>query len=192
MEVACSSDSVLSSDIHNRAGYREAAIRCSHWNGCDLSSSAGVKLILQQIDQYHPKHIWISTECGPFSPMQNLNQRTDSQREELAEKRRSVMKQYVGAACVWHYATQKGIHVSWEWAQKCQAWRLPLIQQLIHKYQPWCSVVNGCQVNLRDPKKGGLLHKGWKVMTTHQRMAQLLDLPCRCPKDRPIRFVKDI
>ena len=92
------------------------------------------------------------------------------------------MKQYVGAACVWHYATQKGIHVSWEWAQKCQAWRLPLIQQLIHKYQPWCSVVNGCQVNLRDPKGKGLLHKGWKVMTTHRRMAMMLDLPCKCPK----------
>ena len=182
LEVACSPESVLSSEMQARLGYSESAVRCSHWNGCDLTTGEGVKLILSQIDQLEPLHVWISTECGPFSPMQNLNQRTESQKTELEGKRKQALRQYVGASCVWHYAVQRGIHVSWEWAQKSHAWRLPLIQKLSQKYQPWFSVVNGCQVNLRNEKNQKLLHKGWKVMTTHQRMAQMLDLPCRCPK----------
>lgn len=58
----------------------------------------------------------------------------------------------------------------------------PLFKKLQEKYKFWISVVNGCQVNLRDSKSDKLLHKGWKVMTTHKRIAELLDLPCRCPK----------
>lgn len=84
---------------------------------------------------------------------------------------------------MFQYGIQQGCHVSWEWSQKCQAWRLPLVQALVRKYQPWMSVVNGCQVNLRNGK-GELLHKGWKVMTTHCRLARMLDLPCRCSKSQ--------
>ena len=182
MEVACSPNSVLSSEVQRQLGYSEAAVRCSIWNGCDLTQSDGVKLVTQQIDQLQPLHIWIATECGPFSPMQNLNQRTEAQRAELEKKRKDALRQYIGAACIWHYAVQRGIHVSWEWAHKCHAWRLPLIQELTRRYQPWFSTTNGCQVNLRDPKTTKLIHKGWKVMTTHQRLSKLLDLPCRCQK----------
>ena len=182
MEVACSPNSVLSSVVQAQAGYEEAAIRCAHWNNYDLSTGEGVKLLLQRVDQCNPLHIWISTECGPFSPMQNLNQRTEQQKTELAEKRKEVLRQYVGASCVLHYAIQKGIHVTWEWSHKCHAWRLPLIQRIMEKYQMWVSVTNGCQVNLRDPRTGNHLHKGWKIMSTQKRMAQMLDLPCRCPK----------
>ena len=32
---------------------------------------------------------------------------------------------------------------------------------------------------LRD-KAGVLMQKGWKIMTTHKRLAELMDLPCRC------------
>ena len=182
VEVACTPESVLSRTVQEKAGYPEAAIRCSNWNHHDLCTGEGVKLILGVIDTYEPSHVWISTECGPFSPMQNLNQRTEKQQEELREKRQDALRQYVGASCVLHYAIQKGIHVTWEWAEKSHAWRLPMIQKIIEKYQMWVSVTHGCQVNLRDPKTQRFLRKGWKVMTTHKRLAMLLDLPCRCQK----------
>ena len=57
-----------------------------------------------------------------------------------------------------------------------------MIQKIIEKYQMWVSVTHGCQVNLRDPKTQRFLRKGWKVMSTHKRLAMLLDLPCRCQK----------
>ena len=182
VEVACTPESVLTKTVQEKAGYPEAAIRCSNWNNHDLCTGEGVKLILGVLDTYEPSHVWITTECGPFSPMQNLNQRTEKQQEELQEKRKDALRQYVGASIVLHYAIQKGIHVSWEWAEKSHAWRLPLIQKIIEKYQLWVSVTHGCQVNLRDPKTQRFLRKGWKVMTTHKRLSMLLDLPCRCPK----------
>ena len=183
LEVACSPESVLSRVTQETVGYEEAAIRCSHWNNHDLSTGEGVKLVLSQIDRLRPAHVWISTECGPYSPMQNLNQKDEHQRQQLEEKRKAVLKQYVGASCILHYAIQRGCHVTWEWSEKCQAWRLPLIQKIMSRYQMWVSVVHGCQVNLRDPKTKHHLHKGWKLMTTHKRLSRMMDLPCKCYKD---------
>lgn len=183
LEVACSPESVLSRVTQETVGYEEAAIRCSHWNNHDLSTGEGVKLVLSQIDRLRPAHVWISTECGPYSPMQNLNQKDEHQRQQLEEKRKAVLKQYVGASCILHYAIQRGCHVTWEWSEKCQAWRLPLIQKIMSRYQMWVSVVHGCQVNLRDPKTKHHLHKGWKLMTTHKRLSRMMDLPRKCYKD---------
>lgn len=115
--------------------------------------------------------------------MQAINQRTPEQAQALERKRKVAQRQYWGASCVFQHCMQLGIHVSWEWAQKCHAWRLPVIQKLTKKYVPYFATTQGCQVNLRDPQSHQLLHKGWKVMTTHSRLAELLNMPCRCPKN---------
>lgn len=182
MEVACSPDSRLAHFAQQSAGRENAALRCSHWNGCDLGTGAGVHMIISQINRHRPKHVYISPECGPYSPIQNLNQKTPQQKQELEEKRRAVLKQYVGARCVYEHCIQQGIHVTWEWSEKCQGWRLPLIQTLQNKYQLYGAVVHGCQVNLRRKRTQQLMRKGWKLMTTHKRVAEIMHLPCRCPK----------
>lgn len=181
VEVACSPDSVLSAQVQHATGKKETAVRCSHWNGCDIGTGAGVKLTMSIITAQKPQHVHISPECGPYSPMQNLNQKSQAQRDELQRKRREVLKQYVGASCIFQFCVQQGIHVTWEWAERCQAWRLPLIQRLQEKYRPHMVVTHGCQVNLRNIK-GRLIKKGWKLMTTHKRLADMMDLPCKCPK----------
>ena len=99
LEVACSPESVLTRVTRERAGYQEAAIRCSHWNNHDLRTGEVVKLILSLIDRLRPQHVWISTECGPYSPIQNLNQRTEEQRQELEAKRRDVLRLCGGKLC---------------------------------------------------------------------------------------------
>ena len=40
--------------------------------------------------------MWISTECGAFSPIQNFNQRTEQQRKDLQDKQREARKQRIG------------------------------------------------------------------------------------------------
>ena len=179
LEVACAPDSILSTTMQQLTGSEKSAQRCAHWNQCDLGTNAGVRRVLGKIDSEHPEHVWLSPECGPYSIMQNINQRTEEQRANLAEKRREVLKQYVGCSLIFHYCVQKGIHVTWEWSQTCQAWRLPLIQKLTEKYHPFLSVIRGCQVNLRDDK-GQFIQKGWKIMTTHELLSQRMTLPCRC------------
>ena len=130
IEVACSPESRLTSMIQKLIGHEDAAIRCSHWNGCDLGTQAGVDMILNTIDTHRPEHVWISPNCGPYSPLQSINQRSEAQIAQLAEKRRVALQQYTGAKCVYEYCIQHGIHVTWEWSQKCQGWRLPIMQDL--------------------------------------------------------------
>jgi hypothetical protein len=69
------------------------------------------------------------------------------------------MQMYRGASVVARYCVQKGIHVTWEWAERCQAWRLPLMQKLRERVLPFTAVVSGCAVNLREAGGDRLLRK---------------------------------
>ena len=184
MEVACGPDSLLSSMMQEITGRKHTAQRFALWNQHDLRNSDGVKSVLTSIDRLEPSHVWLAPECGPYSVMQNINQRTDQQIENLELKRRDALKQYVGCAIIFQYCIQKGIHVTWELSQTCQAWRLPLLQKLAAKYEPLFAVIRGCQVNLRDDKSR-FIKKGWRIMTTHTLMAERMNLPCTCDHRTP-------
>lgn len=179
-EVACGPDSVLTSKMQQMTGKTESARRFAYWNGYDLSTSTGVRAVIAAIDRDDPLNVWLSLECGPFSRMQNVNQRTPEQREVLKEKRANVIKQYVGGLLVYVHCYQKGIPVTWEWSETCDAWRLPMVQRVFEKYPPMFCVVKGCRVNLRDPKTNKPLSKGWKLGTTHLWIHERMTLPCRC------------
>ena len=47
-----------------------------------------------------------------------------------------------------------------------------MVQRVFQKYQPQFCIVKGCRVNLRDPKSGAYLGKGWKLATTHELLAK--------------------
>ena len=96
LEVACSPTSVLSEATHKITKDESSARRCSLFNGYDLGTNDGIHKVIQDIDQFHPEHVWLSPVCGPFSAMQNVNQRTDLQKQNLSEKRREALMQYVG------------------------------------------------------------------------------------------------
>ncbi len=179
-EVACGPDSVLTSKMQQMTGKKESARRFAYWNGYDLSTSTGVRAVLSEVDKENPQSVWLSLECGPFSKMQNVNQRTPEQREALKEKRANVIKQYVGGLLAYVHCYQKGIPVTWEWSETCDAWRLPMVQRVFERYPPMFCVVKGCRVNLRDLKTKRPLSKGWKLGTTHPRIHDRMSLPCTC------------
>ena len=167
----------------NRASKSElSAKRCSLSNGYDLSTNDGIK-VFREIDELKPEHVWLSPICGPYSIMQQVNQQHPQKCEELDRKRRHALKQYVGCALIYTYCVQQGIHATWEWSQSCTAWRLPLMQKLVQRFQPFFAVVRGCQVGLKD-RQNNVISKGWKLMTTDKLLAQRVELPCKCPKDR--------
>ena len=180
MEVACSPESLLSESVMEVTGRRLAATRCGLFNACDLSTPEGVRHVLCRIRTEGPRNVWISPPCGPYSPMQHVNQRTESQKQELQTKRREAQAIYAGTAVVVHFCKQLGIHVTVEMSERCLAWRLPLFQDLQHKHGLMSAVIKGCRVGLRDPKSGKLLQKGWRILTSHARLAQEMHLPCRC------------
>ena len=183
MEIACSPESVLTASVQKQAGRETAAVRCSWWNGCDLNTAQGLKNVLNRIREERPQHVWLSPPCGPYSPLQNTNQRTPEQCEELKRKRREALRIYLSAACIVHLCVQVGSHVTWELAERSQAWRLPVLYNLQNKLGMHVAVTKGCRVGLRPPKGGHLMQKGWRLMTTCQRLAQSMNMPCVCSKD---------
>ena len=67
-------------------GKESSAERMSFWNGYDLTKSQGVRSVMAKIDKDQPMHVWLSLECGPFSRMQNVNQR------ETTNKRKNWLR----------------------------------------------------------------------------------------------------
>ena len=83
-EVCCTADSQLSGEVISRGG---SADRYSNWNGFDLTTSKGTDSLLRALQETKPRWVWISPPCGPDSPMQNFNQRTEIQRAALEWKK---------------------------------------------------------------------------------------------------------
>ena len=126
--------------------------------------------------------VWIAPPCGPFSPLQHANARSTEQKEELQRKRQQAQKAYVGASIVYAYCVQQGIHCAREMPERSDAWRLPRVQQFQKKFQPFVAVTHGCQVGLRSGPEQPLVKKGWRIFTTHARLAEVMQCACRCPK----------
>ena len=184
LECACEPDSLLSSAVQAQRKSETAAARCSLYNGCDLSTDAGVRLIMNRIDLERPQHVWLSPPCGPFSPLQRTNQRNQAQVQELKAKRQEAIRIYIGATCIMHFAIQRGVHVTLELADRSDAWRLPVLNQLQSKYNLYRAVTKGCAVGLKDLKSGLPLQKGWRILTTQKRLAEAMELPCKCLKHK--------
>ena len=179
-EVACGPDSLLTAKMRQLTGRESSAERLSFWNGYDMTTSLGVRAVISRIEKEKPCHVWLSLECGPFSKMQNVNQRTEKQREDLKQKRNNCIRQYIGGLLVYIHCCQHGVPVTWEWSETSDAWRLPMVQRVFEKYPPKFCVVKGCRVNLRDLKTRIPLQKGWKLATTHELLSCNMSLPCTC------------
>ena len=178
MEVACSEDSILSKEVCDRFG-PSAAFRCSIWNGFDLTTDTGVQRCKTMIETERPCHVWLSCECGPFSPMQHINQRTESQVEALIEKRNDAVRQYLGGIEVAKHAKLWGSQVHWELSERCEAWKLPFIQQFLLDLSLQTVVCHGCAVGLRTRSTNELLCKAWKIASTSPILVKRMNLICQ-------------
>ena len=175
LEVACAPDSVLTNEALAKGLTAE---RASLFNGCDLTSPEGLRKTLELVKKKRPKNIWISTECGPFSPIQNFNQRTEAQQQDLQRKQHEARKQHIGGLVVAYFGRSIGSEIHWEWSRWCRAWKWDPIEQYRNNLQTETSIVSGCRVGLTDDKGGGLLGKEWRVETTDHDFAKDLQIKC--------------
>ena len=179
LEVMCEPDSLLTSTFQSRTGRSDSACRCSLWCGHDLSNLGGLAVTLEQIRTLKPRHVWIAAPSGPFSPLQCINQRTPAQIQDLKAKRANATRIYESTLEIVKVCLQLGIHVSVEMSERSEAWRLPVFQRLRFHMGLHTSVVKGSSVGLRG-QDGQLMQKGWRIVTSHARLADVLHKPCRC------------
>ena len=182
MEVCCDSNSALSSAIQETVGTEQAATRCSLYNACDLATDPGVRLVLECLEVQRPQVVWMKPPAASYSPLSNMTPPKGEQQEALQQKRLATRRLLIGCACVLHHCIQQGIHVVLVLDEKSMAWRMPLIQDLKKKYSLHEVTTSGCAVNRRN-KQGRFVKPGWRMLTSHSRLAKAMDLPCRCPKN---------
>ena len=136
MEITCEKEGVLARAVQQSVGNEQSAMSCSLWSQEDLGKAEGTRLVLEQIETLRPNMVWLSPPGRAYSPLQRTNQRSEAQKQELTKQRHEAMKVYVGCSVIWHFCVQHGIHVVWELAEKSDAWRLPIVQNILKQYNP--------------------------------------------------------
>ena len=111
----------------------------AHWNGGDIETTKGREYIKQLVREKKPQVTWISPECGPYSPMQRLNQKTEQQRKNLEDKRNHAQKQYEGALEIARFVHDHGGVFVIELSERCEAWNL----KVFHEFQKQLQNVHG-------------------------------------------------
>ena len=149
LEVCCSPDSILTETCLKRFG-PGSAVRVAHWNGGDVETEAGRNHVKRLIRELRPRLVWFAPECGPYSPMQHLNCRSEKQRKELEEKRKHARAQYDGVCELARYTHGFGLPPLLELSERCEGWNFPVFQTLKHDLGCFVGVCKGCQVGLRN------------------------------------------
>jgi hypothetical protein len=90
MEVCCAADSRVTAVVEGLGG---KGVRATLSTGIDLSRPEGAAAAKALWRKCRPRHMWISTPCGPFSVMQNANEgRSERTDERLRQNRRWSVK----------------------------------------------------------------------------------------------------
>ena len=176
VEVCCSENSRLSRECERTFG-PGTALRLSYWNGGDIETQKGREYVIKTILELEPDLVWISPECGPYSPLQRTNQRNEQQVLSLEEKRRHAVLQYEGSAEIVKASWKHGIHCMLEMSERCEGWKLPWFEQLSKEVPLFEGVCHGCQVNLRNDQ-GVLMCKGWGLRGTNGPLVEHVNLAC--------------
>ena len=71
----------------------------------------------------------------------------------------------------------KKVDLAFEWPQRCLGWKIMELEPLLEDLQHEC-LFDGCCYGL-EATSGDALKKTWKVKTTCQTLAEVLNLRCR-------------
>ena len=140
-----------------------------------MSTQAGLEKARELRRKLRPRDLWASVPCGPWSTIQNLNQKTEKQRQELQKKREKSLRIIRNTITLIKDQVEDGGDAHWEWPKECQGYKLPVVIKAFDELGMYEAIINGCMVGLRGPKRG-LLAKPWKIMTTSQVMAKRMNL----------------
>ena len=176
LEVCCDPESELSNTC-NRVFGDGSARRLSAYNGGDVETKAGTQHIIRVMKETRPGLVWLSPECGPFSPMQHLNMKTEKQRQDLAEKRARARQQYKGCCEIAEEAHKENIPFIIELSERCEGWNETPFSILQNRVPCVSGVCKGCQVGLRNEQRE-LLGKGWRLLGTAKGIIHHMTLKC--------------
>ena len=189
LEVCAPWDSPLVATVKQHGGQ---AMAIGPHNGYDLTKKSGLVKAMNLIKRRKPRYVHISPPCFPWSPMQNCNQRTEQQQEDLQRKRLESKKLITNCRklCELQLRQMQGHfgglarvdrHVGGEHPLRAGSWE----RTDMGKMADMCGgrfAVYGCQHGMHDPKDDVSLQKAWGWFSTLRDIRNVLEGNCTHPK----------
>ena len=180
MEVCCSENSTLTETICDKGG---RAYRVGLGNKMDMSTTHGVDRACRFAEVVKPRWMWVSSPCGPTSPIQNMNQNDPQQIERLRQKIRKSRKIVRGCIRLAREHVARGGQLVWEWPLNNAAWRFREVREFVKELYDqdclWSTRLDGCQVGVHAHDSGLPMLKPWSIQTTSHEMHVALSRRCK-------------
>ncbi|CAK0882044.1 unnamed protein product, partial [Prorocentrum cordatum] len=154
--------------------------RLGLFNENDLSKPQGYHKAKFLLDEKRLELFVSTPPCGPWSIIQNVNQRDDRQRENLRRKRLKSQRIFENnKRLIDHQVINLNGSALAEQPHNSRSWQKTCWKDL-HKILPYEVIVDGCACRLRAPDRGELMKKRWKFLTNDKRIwVALQPLQCR-------------
>ena len=176
LEVFCSPTSMMTQTANN------SGLRAARWtqDDFDLSRPSGCLQAYNRLKELRPKRLWLSPPCGPYSIMQNANQRNPQQIENLQQKRELAFRMWQSCIRLAKLQIELGGMVYIEQPQRCMSWSLQdqRTRQLIDELTTYC-IRDQCFDALTHPKSGLPMQKGTRIQTNDRAFAQQFAQRCQ-------------
>ena len=182
LEVCCAPQSGLTEKIQQLG---HIAYRIGLQNNMDLTTEVGYQRASDFGHSVKPNWMWFSVPCGPNSPIQNLNQRTEQQMHTLQKKRKKNKRIINNCIRLAREQIARGGHIGWEWPRENMGWSDPQLKgffrYLLELGLFHVAMLDGCQVGVVAHDSGEPMKKPWKIVTSCSHMSKVINL--RCPGD---------
>lgn len=179
LEVCCKADSTLTETINSRGG---VSFRVGIQNRMDMTTLLGKTRAKEFARLVKPKVLWISPPCGPYSPLQNLNQNNPEQCKNLFQKRKRSRKLNRSCIELAEEQIERGDDFLWEWPWSNDGWKTSDVQQFLKRVRRKRTVymvrLDGCMVGVKAPDNGFPMLKPWRLVTTNKQLAHALSGRC--------------
>ena len=146
--------------------------------GWDLRKPEVQEMAMAYIRREEPDLVVLAWPCGPWSPLQGLNQKTPTQRKALKAKRLESKKLLAFVRRVALYQRNSGRAVLGENPHGSRAWLQPEIQEAFMGLP--VAVCDQCQYGLRHPTNGMPLRKRTRLVGQEKVLARMHKC---CPGD---------
>jgi len=175
LEVCTPPDSGLGAEVEKLGGnvYR-AGIHTGH----DLSTNGGLRRLMLVAKARKPRRMVASPPCGPFCPLQRLNQRNAQQITNLAEKRRKGRRVWQNIKRLFEFLATEvpDCECEFEQPRDSDSWRETAARDL--RQQLFETSICGCAYGVRCEKTGELHKKPWTIISTDPGFTKIVNKWC--------------
>ena len=175
VELCAPWDSPLSQAVLDLGGRAE---RWGCHNGFDLSTKSGCIKAMKRLKVVRPRYLHVAPPCDPWTILQNANQRSPQQVQDLIEKQkygRRILKN-----CRKIVAMQRqelGGEAGGEHPLRAFSWKEPAMKHMLglcgNRFR-----VDGCMFGMKSSKTGNLVQKSWGWFSSLDQLESVLGRSC--------------